>query len=278
MSISRRKFIADSIKTVMVIGAGNVLQSFSSSTFVLPPKDRIKLRFAIASDGHYGQVNTDYTRYHKEMIAWLNKEKKERGVAFTILNGDLVHDDATHFPALKSLYDQLKMPYYVSHGNHDQTDAANWERTWNIPLHYSFEKKDAAFLILNTADEKGTYICPDLKWTSDHLKRFSTKKHLFVFMHITPVKWTAHGINCPELVSLFDKQANLKAIFHGHDHDQDNVKENNGKHYFFDSHIGGNWGTAYRGYRMVELLQTGEVLTYQVNPQTHEKVNNNRIR
>ena len=176
------------------------------------------------------------------------------------------------------MYDQLKMPYYVSHGNHDQTDAVTWEKTWNLPLHYSFEKKDSAFLILNTADEKGTYICPDLKWTSDHLKRFSTKKNLFVFMHITPLKWTNHGINCPELVSMFDMQANLKAVFHGHDHDQDNVKENNGKHYFFDSHIGGNWGTAYRGYRIVEILHSGEVLTYQVNPQTGGKVNNNRIR
>jgi Icc protein len=96
-------------------------------------------------------------------------------------------------------------------------------------------------------------------------------------MHITPVKWTENAIACPEIVQLFDAQKNLKAIFHGHDHDQDNVKVNNGKHYFFDSHIGGSWGTNYRGYRVVEVLKSGEILTYQVNPVTTERVNSNRI-
>ena len=96
-------------------------------------------------------------------------------------------------------------------------------------------------------------------------------------MHITPIKWTTHGISCPELVNMFNVQSNLRAIFHGHDHDQDNVKENNGRHYFFDSHIGGNWGTAYRGYRIVELLKSGEIVTYQVNPQKEEPVNSTSI-
>lgn len=63
-------------------------------------------------------------------------------------------------------------------------------------------------------------------------------------MHITPFTWTKGGLACPEIVKLFNKQANLKAVFHGHDHDQDSVKENMGKRYFFDSHIAGNWGTA----------------------------------
>jgi hypothetical protein len=254
-----------------------LLQSFTAGSFSLPPRDRIRLRFAIASDGHYGQPNTDFTSNHDEMISWLNKEKKERGVAFSMINGDLVHDDASLFPELKSIFDKLDMPYYVSHGNHDKTDPQNWEKTWKIPLHHSFEEKGAAFLILNTADETGKYICPDLEWTKQQLDRFASKKQLFVFMHITPFKWTENGISCPELVSMFEKQKNLKAVFHGHDHDQDNVKETNGKHYFFDGHFGGNWGTSYRGYRIVELLHSGEVITYQVNPQTTVKVNSNRI-
>jgi hypothetical protein len=277
MQVTRRKFIEDTVKTIMVIGAGNLLQSFSSKSFALPAKDKIKLRFAVASDGHYGQAQTDYTRFHHDIVNWLNKEKSSRGLAFSVMNGDLVHDDASHFPQLKATYNKLKMPYYVSHGNHDKTDAATWQKTWNIPLHHAFEKKDAAFLILDTADPEGKYICPDLEWTREQLDRFKAKKHLFVFMHITPLKWTTHGISCPELVTMFDKQTNLNAVFHGHDHDQDNVKENNGKHYFFDSHIGGNWGTAYRGYRIVELLASGEIITYQVNPQIKEPVNFDKL-
>ena len=47
--------------------------------------------------------------------------------------------------------------------------------------------------------------------------------------------------------------------------------------YFFDSHIAGNWGTAYRGYRIVEVLNNGEILTYQMNPSSMQKVNDKAI-
>jgi 3',5'-cyclic-AMP phosphodiesterase len=57
----------------------------------------------------------------------------------------------------------------------------------------------------------------------------------------------------------------------------DDVKINNGKHYFFDSHIASNWGTEYRGYRIVELTESGEVIIYQMNPATQTKVNTNSI-
>jgi hypothetical protein len=156
-------------------------------------------------------------------------------------------------------------------------DNDTWEKTWNIPWNHSFEKNDTGFLILNTADEKGEYGCPDLEWTKERLALYQSKKHLFVFMHITPFKWTPGGIDCAELVELFNKQSNLRAVFHGHDHDQDNVKENKGKYYFFDSHIAGNWGTAYRGYRIVEILNSGKILTYQMNPSLMQKVNDKAI-
>lgn len=277
MSLTRRNFLNLSVKSIFVIGAGNILQSFSVNDFRLPPPDKVSLRFALASDGHYGEPNTKYEQLHDEMIAWLNKEKAERGIDFSVINGDLFHNDPAFLPIIKSKYDQLKMPYYVSHGNHDHIDEATWEATWKIPLHHSFEKKDAAFLILNTADETGKYICPDTQWAKEQLNRFSSKKQLFVFMHITPIKWTDNAIICPELVDLFTKQSNLKAIFHGHDHDQDGAKEKDGKHYFFDSHIAGSWGTDYRGYRIVEILTDGKVLTYQVNPSSTAKVNSNEI-
>lgn len=277
MSLSRRSFFELSCKTVIIISAGNALQSFSSSGFRLPHQDKIRLRIAVASDGHYGQPDTLYASHHDEMVGWLNMEKKERGVDFTVINGDLIHDDPSFFPEAKQKYDQLKMPYYVSHGNHDKIDPATWEKIWKIPQHFAFEMNDAGFLILNTADDAGKYICPDVAWTRDHLARFQSKKQLLIFMHITPLKWTNGGIDCPEIVELFNKQSNLKAVFHGHDHDQDNVKENHGKHYFFDSHIAGNWGTDYRGYRIIEILNDGEILTYQMNPAAKQKVNDNKI-
>ena len=277
MSLSRRKFFKLSLNGAFVISVKNVLQPFNGADFSLFPASEIITRFAIVSDGHYGQEKTEYKLLHNQMVKWLNAEKNERSIDFTMVNGDLFHNDASFLPIVKSRWDQLKMPYYVSHGNHDQTPEDNWKKTWNTQWHYSFEQKDAAFIVLNSADDKGTYICPDVEWTKNELQRFNSKKQLFVFMHITPFKWTGAGLPCPEIVELFDKQENLKAVFHGHDHDQDDVKENNGKYYFFDSHVGGNWGTDYNGYRIVEILKSGEIITYQMNPSSRQKINNKDI-
>ncbi len=277
MSLSRRKFLKLSLNSAFIISATNILQPFAGGAFNLLPSSEILTRFAIASDGHYGQEKTEYELLHEQMVKWINTEKKNRGIDFTVINGDLFHNDVSFLPLVKSKWDQLEMPYYVSHGNHDETPEANWENTWSTPWHYSFEKDDAAFIVLNSADDKGTYICPNVEWTKNELQRFAAKKQLFVFMHITPFKWTGAGLPCPDIVELFDKQENLKAIFHGHDHDQDDVKENNGKYYLFDSHVAGNWGTNYNGYRIVEILKSGEIVTYQMNPSSQKKVNNKEL-
>jgi Icc protein len=132
-------------------------------------------------------------------------------------------------------------------------------------------------VVLNTADETGKYVSPDPEKTKALLADHKTAKQLFVFMHITPIKWTDNANPCPDIVAMFNQQQNLKAVFHGHDHDQDGYKEHEGKHYMFDSHISGSWGTAYRGYRIVEVLKNGDILTYQINPETNVQVNNKQI-
>jgi len=273
MPLSRKEFLGLSARSAIFIGLGNSIQSILPGHFRFTRKEELTLRFAIASDGHYGQPETAYSALHNRMRDWLVREKDQKGLAFTVINGDLFHDDPAFLPEVKGIWDGLQMPYYVSHGNHDKIDEAGWQKTWSIPWHYSFAMEDAAFLILNTSDKEGKYICPDLDWTKNELSKYESKKQLFIFMHITPFTWTSGGIACPELVELFDKQDNLKAVFHGHDHDQDAVMEHKRKSYFFDSHIAGNWGTPYHGYRVIEVLKTGEVLTYQMNPSDQKQIN-----
>jgi len=147
MPLSRRAFLQQSVKAAVIIGAGNALQSFTVDEFKLPPKKRIRLRFAIASDGHYGQPGTAYDLYHDEMIGWLNAEKQQRGLDFTMINGDLYHDNVDFLPLVKSKFDQLQMPYHVSHGNHDNTTETHWTEVWNMPWHYDFERNEAAFVV-----------------------------------------------------------------------------------------------------------------------------------
>ena len=160
------------------------------------------------------QPDTQYEKLHTQMIQWINAEKNSHGVDFTVINGDLFHDDVSFLEPVKKSWNNLAMPYYVSHGNHDKTEEAHWKTVWNLPWHFSFEHGDVGVIVLNTADAKGTYICPDVDWTKSELEKLSSKKQLFVIMHITPFTWTKNGIACPAIVDLFDQQKNLKAVFH----------------------------------------------------------------
>jgi len=213
MNTSRRSFFELTFKSVFIIGLGNSLQSFTSDSFRLPHKNKIRLRFAIASDGHYGQPETEYVSYHNDMVNWINTEQQKRGVDFAFINGDLIHNDVAFLPEVKKKLDGLKMPYYVSHGNHDNTNPENWEKVWNMKEDFTFEKNDTGFIVFNTADEKGKYICPDLSFAKEQLEKMESKKHLFVFMHITPMKWTKNGIDCAELVDMFSKQKTFALFF-----------------------------------------------------------------
>jgi 3',5'-cyclic AMP phosphodiesterase CpdA len=277
MNASRRKFLKLALHGAVLIGVGNSLQYFNPADFKLPKRKDIKLRFIVASDGHFGQKDTDTEAKHNEMIDWINAEKTTRGLDLVIINGDLFHDDIALLPVVKSYWDKLTVPYFVSHGNHDKAPESVWESTWGNKWDFGFEKKDAAFIILNTCDENGKYICPDMATAAKLFSQYKNHPQLFVFSHITPIKWTGGAVDCPEMVSLINGQANVKAVFHGHDHDEDSVKIHEGVHYFFDSHIAGSWGTEYRGYRVVEVLKNGNVLTYQMNPAKKQQVNNNSI-
>jgi hypothetical protein len=34
----------------------------------------------------------------------------------------------------------------------------------------------------------------------------------------------------------------------------------------FDAHMGGNWGTPYKGFRVVEISKDGTLVSYMMNP------------
>lgn len=273
--LNRRNFLTLTLQGVVLISTEYALTGCRSAAVTpeAPEKRSLLLRFATASDGHFGQPKTAYEETHRKLIGWLNQEKVDHQLDFFVINGDLFDNEPSFLPEVKKVWDGLTMPYYVAHGNHDRVTEEVWQHTWGKPWHYGFEFGDCGFLVLNTADVAGTYICPDMAWVKENLPKYDHKKHLFVFMHITPMKWTQFGIDCPELVDLFSKQANLRGVFHGHDHAEDGVKEKNGKAYFFDGHIAGSWGVPYSGYRIVEVFSDGEILVYQVNPESKDAVN-----
>ncbi len=239
-------------------------------------KEEIKLRFAVASDGHYGQQNTDFEVFFKNIVQWLNQEKKKNSLDFVVFNGDLIHDKPDFLPLAKGAFDKLKLPYYTTQGNHDMVSREIWQKTWGYPVNHDFVVGDYAFLLATTSNEKGEYLCADVSWLNERLDFYASKKYVFVFLHITQKKWTTNGIDCPDVINALESHPNVAAVFHGHDHDEDDLKKiskESPRNYFFDGHFGGNWGTPYKGYRIVEIYTDGTVYTYQHNPQPIPLIN-----
>jgi Icc protein len=265
--MNRRKFLQGISTAVVVFNTKSV---FATDLSIFENKKPV-LRFAVASDFHYAQPKTAYQEMLDTALTHIRAAHAADPFEFCVFNGDLVHDDISHIPTLKTTFDQLPFKYFVTQGNHDTATKEEWESGWQTPLNFDHVIGNNVLLFATTSNKQGKYLPPDIDWLGKKFEEHKNAKHIFLFIHIPPIKWTANGIDSPEFQSLVKKQKNLKAVFHGHEHDQDGIKWQDDIPYIFDSHIGGNWGTSYRGYRIVELYKNGSMLTYIMNPT--EKIN-----
>lgn len=272
MTHTRREFLRKTLAGITGAYVISGTQLLAAQPAYLPKK-AIRFRFAVASDGHFGQPDTSFQQDHSNLVQWINREKQDKGLDVCIINGDLIHDKPELLPEVKTYFDKLTMPYYTTRGNHDRVDGQTWQQTWGYGLNHDVVLKDHAFILTDTSNEKGEYLCVDLEWLEQRLNHYRNKRNVFVFMHITPNKWTQNGIDCPELRKIMEAHPNVKAIFHGHDHDMDMIKETGNKPYIFDGHFGGSWGVDYKGYRIVEIDKKGNIFTYQFNPAVAPVVN-----
>jgi 3',5'-cyclic-AMP phosphodiesterase len=266
---SRRKFIKNISFASAFLITGKVTSL--SANDVIGLKSKVKLRFVVASDIHYGQPNTLYEQMMETVTQQINLFHQQSPLDFCVMNGDLIHNEKSFLPLVKKKMDVLKMPYYVTRGNHDMVTPEFWNNVWGTPLNHDVVIKGNGILLGDTSNEKGTYISPDLSWLNNTLESHKDKNQVFIFLHIPQAKWTVNGISTPAVFDIIKKYPNVKAVFHGHEHDQDGVKMVEKVPYIFDAHIGGSWGTPYKGYRVVELLKDNTMITYMMNPT--EKLN-----
>jgi hypothetical protein len=272
--MKRGEFLRLSVPAFLLLANGSIVQA-NDYWLSEEHKRKVRLRFVVASDGHYGQAKTDYENYFRTLVSRINAEHRKNSFAFCVVNGDIIHDDKTHFPAAKKALDLLVPKYYVSQGNHDHATAEEWENIWKMPVNLDFTIKKNSFLIATTSNEKGTYLCPDVNWFKQKLDEHQQQENIFVFIHINPGKLTKHAVDCPELFEVFAKHKNIRAVFNGHDHDEEGIKKRDNVPFVFDAHFGGNWGTDYRGFRVVELMKDNSLFTYIMNPV--EKINEVRM-
>ena len=262
--ISRRHFVKNiSFASAFFMGGG--FQSISAQD-VDALKDQVKMRFAVASDSHYGQPNTPYESMMDTIIDKINLFHGSNPLDFCVMNGDIVHDEKSFLAQAKQKIDGLKVPYFVTRGNHDKCSSDYWEQVWNMPLNHQKVVKNSLVLLGDTSNEQGTYVSPDLAWLEAQLEANKKRKNIFLFLHIPQAKWTKNGIETPAFFELIKKYSNIRAVFHGHEHDQDGVQMIGKLPFLFDSHIGGSWGTPHKGFRVVELLNSGTVITYLMDP------------
>lgn len=279
---NRRFFIKSSLAGLVLAGISPAVSALSpAEQDALPePGKKLKLRFAIASDGHYGQPGTEYKKDHANMVGWLNDAHGISPLDFVIINGDLVHDRPDLLPEVKKdYYDHLKVPFYAIPGNHDHTDTATWKSIFGYEDNFSMEKNGVGFVLANTSNTTGKYLAPNNEFIKMELDKFTALKTVFVVLHIPPHLWVPENpfVDSPETVKLLHAYPNVKAVFHGHDHSLDAVFYTNKLPHFFDSHIGGSWGTSYRGYRIVEVDENDKVTTYQVNASKSPMLNSTAL-
>jgi 3',5'-cyclic AMP phosphodiesterase CpdA len=280
---TRRNFIGTSFTGIAALTLLPAVNSFANTdnSYLRKPNAKLKLRFALVSDIHYGQPETDFATNTGNMVKWLNQDHDKNHLDMVIINGDLVHNRPDLLPEIKSKYfDKLSVPYHTIPGNHDFADASIWKSNFGYEDKYTVEFGDISFVLANTADTKGTYICPDNVFIKNALDKFADKKIVLVVLHIPPINWSKNDVftDCPETIELLHKYPNVKAAFHGHDHLLDGVRYTGNKFpHFFDSHIGGNWGTDYKGYRIVEIDEQNAIYTYQVNASQNPVLNSNKF-
>ncbi|MCD0488345.1 metallophosphoesterase [Pedobacter sp. MC2016-14] len=279
---NRRFFIKSSLASVLLAGISPAVSALALAEQATLPgaTGKIKLRFAIASDGHYGQPGTDYKKDHENIVRWLNEAHEQNPLNFVIINGDLVHDRPDLLMEVKNnYYDKLKVPFYALPGNHDHADTARWKAVFGYEDNFSFENNGVGFVLANTSNTVGKYLSPDNDFIRTALERFKALKTVFVVLHIPPHLWVPENpfVDAPQTVALLHSYANVKAVFHGHDHSLDAVFYTDKLPHFFDAHIGGSWGTTYRGYRIVEVDEEDKISTYQVNASKNPTLNATKL-
>lgn len=283
---NRRKFIKSGLTGLAGISLLPVVNAFANTgnNYRTAAAGNFKLRFILVSDGHYAQPETESDLFYTNMVSWVKKEHQQNHLDLVIVNGDLVHNRPDLLPKVKETYlDKFPIPYHTIPGNHDFADAKLWKSVFGYEDKYTVEYGDIGFVLANTADTKGGYVCPDNAFLKASFEKFKNKSIVFAILHIPPHQWMPEEkeifVDCPETVELLHAYPNVKAAFHGHDHSLDGVRYT-GAHkfpHFFDSHFGGNWGTDYKGYRIVEVGHDNQISTYQVNASQNPKLNTTKI-
>lgn len=260
--MDRRKFLQSVTALTVLAACGK-----TEGTELPAEEEKVLLRFALASDIHFGEDKTDYQSQITNLKTHFAAFQKNNPCAFFAINGDIIHNDPAFLPpahqALKGLHDTI----YVTQGNHDRVSDTVWKQTWNCDLNFDVVHGDSAFIFGTTSDVVGSLSCPNMTIMQTLLDKHRDKKHVFIFWHIHP---HYQEMNCTDVLAVLSKYPNVRAVFNGHDHNDESVKTIAGIPYLFNGRIAGSWGSFDRNFRVVEVTNT-RVITYLMTPTVKKK-------
>ena len=176
---SRRSFLKNVSFATAFFAVGG-FKKISAST-VFENRNKVVLRFVVASDAHYGQPGTAYDEMIEKIIGQINSFHKETPLDFCVINGDIIHDKKDFLPLAKQKIDALDPVYYVTRGNHDMVSADFWNEVWGMPLNHTVIAKDQAIILGDTSNEVGKYLSPNLEWLQEQLEANKKRKHVLLF-------------------------------------------------------------------------------------------------
>ncbi len=162
MKFSRREFIKQVSSASLLLWGGSVLRITSAEAEALTKKST--LRFIVASDGHYGQPETEFDSFQESLIKHTTDFHKESPLNFCVVNGDIIHDEKDLLARAKTFLDKLPVKYFVTKGNHDRVSDQHWNDVWGMPVNHDVVMNDAGLLFATTSNEAGDYLSPDLAW------------------------------------------------------------------------------------------------------------------
>ncbi|MEO8475231.1 MAG: metallophosphoesterase, partial [Chryseolinea sp.] len=210
MRISRRQFIKGISAASLVTLGGKILPVSAADVLIL--QERSALRFVVASDGHFGQKDTEYVAMHHKMLKEINNFHKNHPLDFCVINGDLIHDDKSFLVPAKGVWDKLPVKYYVTKGNHDLVSDEYWKQVWGMPVNHEVVVGNNLLLFATTSNEKGEYLSPDLTWMKARLDAHANAGSVFVFIHIPQTVWNKGGIETPAFFDLMKAHKNIRAV------------------------------------------------------------------
>ncbi len=118
---SRRLFIRQISLASALLLSGKITDVSADEVYGL--KSKVKLRFVVASDFHYGQPDTAFEEMTDKVINQINLFNKTNKLNFCVINGDIIHNEKSFLPLVKKKIDQLDVPYFVTRGNHDMVTS-----------------------------------------------------------------------------------------------------------------------------------------------------------